>query len=94
MNQVKISTQNIVKKLITTYPDQTQFRKNVIVDTAKSMGYRGPDFYALIEGENRVKVGTYDLTSVIETVKPQMSKEVINTMDPTPNIAKMQSIVN
>jgi len=94
MNQVKISTQNIVKKLITTYPDQTQFRKNVIVDTAKAMGYRGPDFYALIDGENRVKVGTYDLTVAIEAVKPTMSTEVVSTMDPTPNVAKMQSIVN
>ena len=94
MNQVKISTQNIVKKLITTYPDQTQFRKNVIVDTAKAMGYRGPDFYALIAGENRVKVGTYDLTVAIAAVKPTMSTEVVSTMDPTPNVAKMQSIVN
>ena len=94
MNQVKISTQNIVKKLITSYPDQTQFRKNVIVDTAKAMGYRGPDFYALIAGENRVKVGTYDLTVAIAAVKPTMSTEVVSTMDPTPNVAKMQSIVN
>ena len=37
MNEVRISTQNIVKQLMTMYPDQTQFRKNVIVDTAKSM---------------------------------------------------------
>lgn len=94
MNQVKISTQNIVKKLITSYPDQTQFRKNVIVDTAKAMGYRGPDFYALIAGENRVKVGTYDLSTAIESVKPTMSTEVVSTMDSTPNVAKMQSIVN
>ena len=94
MNQVKISTQNIVKKLITSYPDQTQFRKNVIVDTAKAMGYRGPDFYALIAGENRVKVGTYDLTAVIESVKPTISTDVASTIDPTPNVAKMQSIVN
>ena len=94
MNQVKISTQNIVKKLITSYPDQTQFRKNVIVDTAKAMGYRGPDFYALIAGENRVKVGTYDLTAAIESVKPTISTDVASTIDPTPNVAKMQSIVN
>ena len=94
MNPVKISTQNIVKKLITSYPDQTQFRKNVIVDTAKAMGYRGPDFYALIAGENRVKVGTYDLTAAIESVKPTISTDVASTIDPTPNVAKMQSIVN
>jgi len=94
MNQVKISTQNIVKKLMTSYPDQTQFRKNVIVDTATSMGYRGADWYALIAGEHRVKVGTYDLSSAIEAVKPTMSTEVVSTMDPTPNVARMQSIVN
>ena len=83
-----------MKKLITSYPDQTQFRKNVIVDTAKAMGYRGPDFYALIAGENRVKVGTYDLTAAIESVKPTISTDVASTIDPTPNVAKMQSIVN
>ena len=94
MNQVKISTQNIVKKLITSYPDQTQFRKNVIVDTAIAMGYRGTDFYALIAGENRVKIGTYDLTATIESVKHTISTDVASTIDPTPNVAKMQSIVN
>ena len=94
MNEVKISTQNIVKKLISTYPDQTQFRKNVIVDTAKGMGYRGPDFYPLIEGDNRVKIGTYDLSAMIDSVKPTMSNEVVNTMDPPSSVAKMQSIVN
>ena len=94
MNEVKISTQNIIKKLVSTYPDQTQFRKNVIVDTAKAMGYRGPDWYDLIDGENRVKIGTYDLSAMIDTVKPTMSTEVVNTMDPAPTVAKMQSIVN
>jgi hypothetical protein len=95
MNKAKISTQNIVKQLMTSYPDQTQFRKNVIVDTAKSMGYRGPDFYPLIDGENRVKIGTYDLTSAIETLKPTMSTEVVNTMESAPvAAAQMQSIVN
>lgn len=94
MNEVKISTQNIVKKLISTYPDQTQFRKNVIVDTAKSMGYRGPDWYDLIDGDNRVKIGTYDLSAMIDSVKPTISTEVVNTMDPAPTVAKMQSIVN
>ena len=94
MNAVNISTQTIVKKLISNYPDQTEFRKNIIADTAKSLGYRPKDFYSLIESENRVRIGTYDLTAVIESVRPTMSTEVINTMDPTPNVAKMQSIVN
>ena len=94
MNQVKISTQNIVGQLMTMYPDQTQFRKNVIVDTAKSMGYRGPDFYPLIDGENRVKIGTYDLSAMIDIVKPTMSNNVVSTMEPTQDVAKMQSIVN
>ena len=94
MNTVNISTQTIVKKLISNYPDQTEFRKNIIADTAKSLGYRPKDFYSLIESENRVRIGTYDLTAVIQSVRPTMSTEVINTMDPTPNVAKMQSIVN
>jgi len=94
MNAVNISTQTIVKKLISNYPDQTEFRKNIIADTAKSLGYRPKDFYSLIESENRVRIGTYDLTAVIQSVRPTMSTEVINTMDPTPNVAKMQSIVN
>jgi len=91
MNEVRISTQNIVKKLMTTYPDQNEFRKNIIVDTAKSMGYRSPDFVPLIQKDSRVKIGTYDLSNVIEMVRPTLS-----TVEPelSPDVAKMQSIVN
>jgi hypothetical protein len=91
MNEVRISTQNIVKKLMTTYPDQNEFRKNIIVDTAKSMGYRSPDFVPLIQKDSRVKIGTYDLSNVIEMVRPTLS-----TVEPElcPDVAKMQSIVN
>ncbi len=77
------------------YPDQTQFRKNVIVDTAKSMGYRSPDFVPLIAKDARVKIGTYDLSASIEAVKPKMNTEVVNTMESAPvAAAQMQSIVN
>ena len=93
MSEVRISTQNIVKKLVTMYPDQTQFRKNVIVDTAKSLGYRGPDWYALIDGDRRVKIGTYDLTSVIDIVKPDMPQEPAATAA-SPTTAKLQSVVS
>jgi hypothetical protein len=95
MNEVRISTQNIVKQLMTMYPDQTQFRKNVIVDTAKSMGYRSPDFVPLITKDARVKIGTYDLSASIDAIKPTMNTEVVNTMESAPAAAaKMQSIVN
>ena len=76
------------------YPDQTQFRKNVIVDTAKSMGYRSPDFVPLITKEARVKIGTYDLSASIAALKPEFNNTV-DTMEPTPvAAAQMQSIVN
>jgi len=95
MNEVRISTQNIVKQLMIMYPDQTQFRKNVIVDTAKSMGYRSPDFVPLITKDARVKIGTYDLSASIDAIKPTMNTEVVNTMESAPAAAaKMQSIVN
>lgn len=85
---MKISTQNILKELAKNYPDQTAFRKNVIETTAKSMGYTGKDFYPMLTAENRVKIGTYDLSALLQTVEVDN-----NVIDITP-AAKMQSIVN
>ena len=92
MNDLKISTQNIVKKLAETYPDQTEFRKNIIVTTAESLGYRGSDWYPLTDSKNRVKIGTYDLSSVIVPIR----KEMANSAPVASNspVAQMQSIVN
>jgi len=91
MKNLKISTQKILTELATRYPDSNEFKKSTIVDIAKEFGYTGKDFYCLLTAENRVKIGTYDLSSVIvplrETIQP-----VNNTM---PNRAMaMQSIVN
>ena len=91
MKNLKISTQKILTELATRYPDSNEFKKSTIVDIAKEFGYTGKDFYCLLTAENRVKIGTYDLSSVIvplrETIQP-----VNNTM---PNKAMaMQSIVN
>jgi len=88
MKDMKISTQNILKELATNYPDQTAFRKNVIESTAKSMGYTGKDFYPMLTAETRVKIGTYDLSALLQTV------EVDNKVIDISSAAKMQSIVN
>ena len=86
---MKISTQNILKELAKNYPDQTAFRKNVIENTAKSMGYTGKDFYPMLTAENRVKIGTYDLSALLQTV--EVNNKVVDISAPA---AKMQSIVN
>ena len=88
-SEMKISTQRIVSELANRYPDQTQFRKSAIVDIAKENGYTGKDFYCLMSPENRVKIGTYDLSSVIVDV-PQ--KVISNDMPQT--AMAMQSITN
>jgi hypothetical protein len=94
MNQLRTSTTILLKDLAAKYPDQCQFRRSTIVDAGKCLGYTGKDWDPLFTKDNRVKVGTYDLTVAIAAVKPTMSTEVVSTMDPTPNVAKMQSIVN
>ena len=88
-SEMKISTQRIVSELAKRYPDQTQFRKSAIVDIAKENGYTGKDFYCLMTPENRVKIGTYDLSSVIVDV-PQ---KVLSNDIPQTAMA-MQSITN
>ena len=86
MKDIKISTQNILTELATKYPDQTSFRKNIIENTGKSMGFTGKDYNPLMQKENRIKVGTYDLTALLQPV-------LTNVVDISPKV-KMQSIVN
>jgi MoxR-like ATPase len=86
MNDMKISTKNILNELANNYPDQTSFRKNIIENTGKSMGYTGKDYNPLMQKENRVKIGTYDLSALLQPVET-------NVIDISPK-AKMQSIVN
>ena len=88
MKELKISTQKILEELSKTYPDQKHFRKNVIESTAKSMGYTGKDFYPILTKENRVKIGTYDLSALIQPYESNVVEL------PKESVAKMQSIVN
>ena len=91
MNELKISTQKILEELATRFPNMGSFRKSVIEETAKSLGYTGKDWVPLCSAENRVKRGTYDLSSLITPLKDV----VVNTNQPT-NVVAMapQSVVN
>ena len=90
---MKKSTEIILKELSAKYPDQTQFRTGLIVDLGKSLGYSGKDWNPLLNKTNRVRIGTYDLASLLEPVRQStVSNSVVATI-PT-NAAKMQSIVN
>ena len=87
------STEIIVQELAKRFPDTKHFRKGVIVDTAKEFGYTGKDFYPLLQAENRVKIGTYDLSpmlDVIETPEPSFDKVV----GQAPVAQMVQSVVN
>tara|TARA_B100000927_G_scaffold291007_1_gene291487 strand:+ start:1904 stop:3046 length:1143 start_codon:yes stop_codon:yes gene_type:complete len=92
MNNLKISTQKILTELATRYPDSNEFKKSTIVDIAKENGYTGKDYYCLLSAENRVKVGTYDLSSVIIPIRENITPVQSNIM-PGRAMA-MQSIVN
>ncbi len=92
MNNLKISTQKILSELATQYPDTNEFKKSTIVDIAKKNGYTGKDYYSLLSADNRVKVGTYDLSSVIIPIRETIQPTVSNTV-PGRAMA-MQSIVN
>jgi len=92
MNNLKISTQKILSELATQYPDTNEFKKSQIVDIAKANGYTGKDYYCLLSADNRVKVGVYDLSSVIVPIRETITPVQSNIM-PGKAMA-MQSIVN
>jgi len=92
MNNLKISTQKILSELATQYPDTNEFKKSQIVDIAKANGYTGKDYYCLLSADNRVKVGVYDLSSVIVPIRETITPAQTNIM-PGKAMA-MQSIVN
>ena len=87
-SEMKISTQKIVSELAKRFPDQTQFRKSAIVDIAREYGYTGKDFYSLMQPENRVKIGTYNLASVLSSAPKQEAQAMPDTA------MAMQSVVN
>jgi hypothetical protein len=93
MYNLKTSTKILLKDLVAKYPDQDHFRKSTIVDAGKALGYTGKDWDPILTKDNRVKIGTYDLSSLIEP----MRAEVLNSsvVNPIPaNAAQMQSIVS
>jgi len=93
MNNLKKSTEIILKELAIRYPDQTQFRKNAIVEVGESFGYSGKDWDPLMQKDNRVKIGTYDLAGLIEPLRETMvNTSVVNSIPA--QAAQMQSIVN
>ena len=94
MDNLKTSTKILLKELATRYPDQDHFRKNVVVDTGKALGYTGKDWDPILTKDNRVKIGTYDLAGLIEPIRAEAinSTAVVNTIPA--QAAQMQSIVN
>lgn len=88
-----ISTKTVVQELQRRFPDKTQFRTKEIVETAKSLGYGSGSYRPLTTSDLRAKIGTYDLSGIIETigVSDNESTRKDSTMQ---SIAKMQSIVN
>jgi len=92
MENLKTSTKIILTEMSKRYPDSTEFRKQQIVDVAESLGYSGKDYNPLMSIENRVKIGTYDLASVILPMRETVQNNNVVAM---PNNAMaMQSITN
>ena len=88
-NEMKISTKRILEELATKFPGQTDFRRAIIEDVAKSMGFTAKDFYPLLTPENRVKIGTYSLDGLLPEAAPAA------TVDQVPaTAAQMQSITS
>tara|TARA_B110000977_G_scaffold19258_1_gene23209 strand:- start:9805 stop:10953 length:1149 start_codon:yes stop_codon:yes gene_type:complete len=86
---MKISTLTILKTLANNYPDTTVFRKNIIENTARDLGFTGKDFVPLLTKEARVKIGTYDLTPVMP--KPEETPYVPK---PTTVMSMVASVTN
>ena len=92
MNNLKASTQIILKDLASQYPDQVHFRKSTIVDVGKRYGYSGKDWDPIMTKDNRVKIGTYDLAGLIEPLRAEIA--ATNVVQMPKAAAQMQSIVN
>jgi len=89
MNNLKPSTQIILKELVASHPDQSEFRKGTIEKLAKALGYTGKDYRDLISADKRVRRGTFDLTELVAPLR-EIASPIQNTvigMSP-------QSIVN
>ena len=92
MENLKTSTKVILTEIAKRYPDSTEFRKQQIVDVVESLGYSGKDYNPLMTVDNRVKIGTYDLASVILPMRESI--ETNNVIAMPNNAMAMQSITN
>jgi hypothetical protein len=94
MQNLKTSTTILLKDLVSKYPDQEHFRKSTIVDAGKALGYTGKDWDPILTKDNRVKIGTYDLSALIEPIRAEvLNSSVVNPIMPA-TAAQMQSIVS
>ena len=88
---MRISTQRILEEISSKFPGQTDFRRAIIEDVAKSMGFTAKDFYPLLSSDRRVKIGTYSLDGLL----PEPAQAAPAAMDQVPaTAAQMQSIVS
>ena len=92
VKNLKPSTEVILKELVSRYPDQTEFRKQQIVDVGQSFGYKGKDYGPIFDADNRVKIGTYDLAGLIVPLQREATPAVVASIPR--EAAQMQSIVN
>ena len=92
VKNLKPSTEVILKELVKRYPDQTEFRKQQIVDVGQSFGYKGKDYGPIFDADNRVKIGTYDLAGLIVPLQREATPAVVASIPR--EAAQMQSIVN
>ena len=92
MENLKTSTKIILGELHKRFPGQTEFRKQTIVDAGETFGYSGKDWDPVMNKDNRVKVGTYDLSTYLSLVDIEESPQ----MDKIPETAAMMvsSVVN
>jgi len=88
---LKTSTQIILKELATRYPDSTEFKKAAILDVAAGFGYTGKDWVPLVQKEHRVRIGLYNFASYIEPLR----KDVVVPLNGLSTVSQgTQSIVN
>ena len=70
ISEMKQSTKIILDEIAKKFPGQTDFRRAIIEDIAKSFGYTQKDYYPLLTPANRVKIGTYSLAGLLPEIAP------------------------
>ena len=68
ISEMKQSTKIILDEIAKKFPGQTDFRRAIIEDIAKSFGYTQKDYYPLLTPANRVKIGTYSLAGLLPEI--------------------------